>query len=266
MRPPVEVAQTEPPDVRVDVPNILPPGAVDLLGEDLEALIKKGFVARERWQVKNKEGQLKLLQGSSGTHAWVAAINLPLSAESQKVIQSGQYAFRFVFKRTANGRWPDGMQGVTAFAVPLPNGRSISLYWDGNMDKKAAGAYRSGFDLEGTSFFSSQRRDTAAFGDHQQPVITEDGREYMCLVTVRVVPGGMAIDAQIAGNGDSKPLAHVSLAAPPTVSGDPLLFENKEKKRMPAQAGAPWALGVGGGSVELLDGHVIPLQKNGRKR
>ncbi|MFH1444047.1 MAG: hypothetical protein ABIG34_01500 [Candidatus Peregrinibacteria bacterium] len=266
LHPPAEVAQaqTGAPDVRVDVPGALPPGAVNLLGEDVKELIKKGFIVRDRWQAAN-EGDTQLLQGTSGTQSWVASLNLPLSPESQKIVQSGQYSMRWVFKRTPDGRWNDALQGATAFAIPLPNGQSLSLYWDANMDpKNLPSAYRSGFDIHGTPFFGP-RRDAPAFTDHARPVVSEDGLEYVCQVAVRSMPGGYAISAQVAGRNDTKPIAQFNVTAPQTVKSDAYLFE-QQGKRMPANQGAPWGVGVGGGTIQVREAQILPLQPNRQAR
>ncbi|MDD5041013.1 MAG: hypothetical protein PHX87_01040 [Candidatus Peribacteraceae bacterium] len=252
------VAAPQPQEVRLDVPGTLPAGTVNLMGNDTDALLKRGTVVRDRWQVA-KEGQTEFLQGTSGYHSWVASISLPLSDESKQVVAGGQYTCRYVFTRTGEGRKEGAIQGATTFVVPLPNGQSISICWDANMEKNAPGEYRSYIDAVGLP--PPQRGATVPSVDHARPVVTENGLENVCDVTVRTVPGGFLIETMIGGRNDVKPLGRLTAAVPPTVRSAPYLL-GEGNKRMPAALGAPWGMGVGGGTVRMKGAQIIPLRGN----
>lgn len=240
------------------------PGAISMIGEDVKGLLQKGYPVRDRWVVASKEGK-EVLMGYSGHQSWVSSIALPLAPECQKIVQSGQYTCRFIFKRTPDNRHKNALQGATSFMVPLPNGQSIGILWDANMDTTIPG-YRSGFDPEGISFLEKKRRDMSAFADHARPIIAEDGTAYVCTVSVCSNPKGILITALVAEhapeessakNPSRKILAHFSLAAPPTIRGAPYLFKDGDRK-IPAEMKAPWGPGVGGGSIFLLRADIKP--------
>lgn len=240
------------------------PGAVNMIGEDVKGLFQKGYSVRDRWVVAPKEGK-EILMGYSGHQTWVASIAFPLAPECQKIVQNGQYTCRFIFKRASDYRHKGALQGATSFMIPLPNGQSIGIFWDANMDTTIPG-YRSGFDPEGLSFFDKKRRDTSAFADHAHPIISEDGTAYVCTVSVCSNPKGILITALVAEhaseassakNPSKKILAHFSLAAPPTVRGASYLFKDADRK-VPAEMRAPWGPGVGGGSILLIRADIKP--------
>jgi|GEM_PF-2648959 len=268
LRPP-SATSTATANVSIDVTNALPPGTVDLMGENLAELFKQKVIMRDRWEVVQEAGKDKkkpgkaLLKGFSGHHSWAASIQLPLPEEGKKIVQSGRYTVRFVFRRTGDGRKPENFQGTTTFIVPLPNGQGLPVVWDRNMEQNNPGTYRSHFDAD---FPTGKQININASVNHGRPVVIESKKEeYVCLVTVRTTPDGpMLINAKIAGDHGRQPLGSLSVAAPKTLNGKPY-FMGEGGKRLPAKQGAPWGACVGGGTLELTGVHIIPEQTGERR-
>jgi hypothetical protein len=261
IRKPVAPGKANRPDHRQKTP--LKPSTRDLLAELPAELQGNAWITRPRVEIVEREGK-KIPQATSGFNSWIAMAHFPVSPEGQANTRSGQYIYRFLVKRSPEGRRPGSIQGALAFSVPLPNGANIVLVVDGNMDKQQVGQYRSGFNVSGTSFFG-QRTDTTAFADHPHIVVRENGEAVEVLIAVQTVPAGYIISTQIKGQEEQKPRAQFTLVAPPNVRGDEFYFK-QENTRMPAQFdGKSWGIGVGGGTVQVLESQSLPLQRTDKR-
>lgn len=239
--------------------SALPAGTVNLMEGTPTDLLQRGFVVRPRWQVAQENGREEL-QGMSGHQAWVASVNFPLNSESKDIVKNGNYVCRFVFSRTPEGRREGTIQGASTFMIPLPNGKSIGFLWDGNMDKKTKEeGYRSGFDPAGASFHDPMT-DKSAFIDHPRPIVSEDGKEHLCLVTVHTHPNGFSIKARIAHLQDRILISEFVIAAPLNMEGNRYLLE-ENGSRMPTEKGSPWGAGVGGGTMQLREAQILPSRR-----
>ncbi|ALM09470.1 MAG TPA: hypothetical protein DEB30_05605 [Candidatus Peribacter riflensis] len=238
------------------------PGSVNLLSGSPADLMQRSNVLRPAWQVSEVNGA-PVLEGKSGHHSWISFIHVPLTKEAQEILRSGKpYTFSFTFSRTEAGRTPDNgsQQGGAAFLVPLPTGRHVGLLWDGNMNADFAkrGMYRSGIYASGSDLFD-QRAGNAPFRLHRtQPLIQEDGREYVCQGTITPEGPQVRIVANLIEKARNTVLASATLVAPSTIDSNPYLTKEKDS---PPLAGPAVGFGGAGGTMTVRGATLAPLHQ-----
>ncbi|MDD4286892.1 MAG: hypothetical protein PHN33_00900 [Candidatus Peribacteraceae bacterium] len=234
------------------------PGAVPLLTGNLESFRKRSRIVRDVCEISQRNGALELKCGSP-YNEWVSLIHIPANPEALAIVKSGKpYVFTVTFSRTKGARTNEKLpQGGTGFLIPLPTKKHMSVLWDGNMHKDWWGKnmLRSGIYPETPYFWSREKKSPAHF-DHQKPLIKEDGREYICQVSVRSDGRQICIDAILAENGRSQAIASVSFVAPmDTDSSTYLLREGKNPLPIEPVVG----FGAGGGTMKAYDATLAPL-------
>jgi|GEM_PF-6123455 len=234
----------------------IPAGAVDLIDHPKNVL-ENSSIVRVKWDVSS-DGKL---QGVSGAHEWLATINIPCKTEGIKIIQTGHFGMQVPFTYSADGRRVGKAHGASAFVIPLPNGESLPILWDANMDpniwKDGNGFYRSGFDLADRPLTGDQNQSLGSVLSLQLPCIPED-RPLVFLAVVHIVPGGFSIETSIREAGKKKTLVSIPIILPVTTKGGAYLFEHNGKKT--TQKPGLTGFGVAGGKMTIEEGaSIFPL-------
>lgn len=250
--------------------RMLPTGGVTLFSGSPDALMGRSSVVRSSWKALERNGTTAL-ECESGHHEWISFVHVPVSQEGLDIVQSGKpYVFSSVFTRSPKGRnQHNALQGGVAFLVPLPTKRHAAVLWDGNVhgDFAKRGLFRSGLCTNFEDIFQHQgftsppstwrRQDT-------QPLIKEDGQEYLFHCTVQPQGPLIHITAHLCRKANNMPIASVSLPAPSTIDASPYYL--KEGKNGVPPVHPVIGFGGGGGTVTFVDAFIAPMpQKKDRQ-
>lgn len=254
-----QTADGAPPPV-IDTAAPLP-ASVPLLAGSPAEMGKRMVTVRDRCVVAEQNGALTLTS-VSGHHTWISFAHIPLSPDALALVQSGKpYVFTATFSRTADGRTDLGQkQGGSAFLVPLPNGRHISVVLDNNTHQQwhEKGRYRSGISPDVPYFFLPDAKPNPSHFDHQLPLVQEDGREYTCRVAVTMQGNRIAVEGTLIEKGKGTVVATFSFVGPATV--DSASYFLKEGNGKPP-AVPVFGFGGGGGTLHVRNAALAPVPK-----